>query len=80
MPRDTARSIVVCAVAASLLVYAAIAARESRWGSAVAACIVSALLWWSHRRARFAAYVFFTALAIRGALAGNWALLDGIAA
>jgi hypothetical protein len=72
--RDPARSIVVCTIAGSLLVYAAIAAREHRWGSAVAAGIVAALLSWSHRRARFAAYVFFTALAVRGALAGIWAL------
>ena len=64
----------VGAVAVSLLVYAAIAAREQRWGSALAACIVAALLWWCHRRARFAAYVFFTALAVRGAVSGVWAL------
>jgi hypothetical protein len=74
VPRDPARSIVVYALTGSLLVYAAIAAREQRWGSALAACIVSALLWWSHRRARFAAYVFFSALAVRGALVGVWAL------
>jgi hypothetical protein len=71
---DSARSAVVWAIPGSLLVYAAIAAREQRWGSALAACIVAALLWCSYRRARFAAYVFFTALAVRGAFAGMWAL------
>ena len=72
--RDLARSAVVTAIAGSLLGYAALAARMQHWGSAVAAVIVAALLWASHRRARFAAYVFFTALALRGALAGMWAL------
>ena len=74
MAPDPARSVVVWAVAGSLLAYAGIAARERRWGSALAAALVAALLWCSHRRARFAAYVFLTALAIRGALAGVWAL------
>lgn len=54
--------------------YAGVVAREQRWGSALAAVIVAGLLLASHRRARFAAYVFFTALAVRGALTGVWAL------
>ena len=74
MARDLERSVVVWAVAGSLIAYVAVAARQQHWGSALAACIVAALLWWSHRRARFAAYVFFTALAVRSALAGPWAL------
>jgi hypothetical protein len=73
--RDLERSIVVGAVAGSLVVYAAIAAHTRLWGSALAACIVAALLWWAHPRARFAAYVFLTALAVRGAFAGTWALV-----
>jgi len=54
--------------------YAAVAVRQQRWGSAVAAVIVAALLARCHRRARFAAYVFFSALAVRGAIVGLWAL------
>lgn len=61
-------------LAVSLLVYAAAAARQQRWGSALAAVIVAALLARGHRRARFAAYVFFSALAVRGAVIGTWAL------
>jgi hypothetical protein len=72
--RDLARSAVVSAIAGSLLVYAALAGRVQHWGSALAAVIVAGLLGASHRRARFAAYVFFSALAIRGAVAGTWAV------
>ncbi|HEY7517084.1 MAG TPA: hypothetical protein VIE36_02250 [Methylomirabilota bacterium] len=75
MPRDLQRSVTVSAVVGSLVVYAAVAGRAGRWGSALAAGIVAALLWWSHRRARFAAYVFFTALAIRGSVAGTWTVV-----
>lgn len=74
MPRDVARSVVVCTIAASLLIYAIVAGRQAQWGSALAAVIVAGLLAASHRRARFAAYVFLTALAVRGVLAGVWAL------
>lgn len=61
-------------VVASVVVYAAIGAYQHRWASMLAASVVAALLARSHRRARFAAYVFFTAVAIRGAVAGIWAL------
>jgi hypothetical protein len=59
---------------ASLLVYAAIAATRHWWLSAMAAPAVAALLWLPHPRARFAAYVFFSVLAIRGGVTGLWAL------
>jgi hypothetical protein len=72
VPRDLERSVTVSAIAGSLVVYAGIAGRAELWGSALAGCIVAALLWWSHRRARFAAYVFFTALAARAIIAGTW--------
>jgi hypothetical protein len=72
--RDSARAVLVWTVAGSLLVYALVALRQQRWGSALAAVIVASLLWRSHRRARFAAYVFFTAVAVRGVLTGVWAL------
>lgn len=74
MARDSARLVVVWTVAGSLLGYAVVALWQQRWGSAVAAVIVAVLLWRAHRRARFAAYVFFTAVAVRGALTGIWAL------
>ena len=74
MAPDSARSVVVWAVAGSLLIYAVTAVRSQRWGSALAAVIVAGLLATCHRRARFAAYVFFTALAVRGALSNMWML------
>jgi hypothetical protein len=74
VPRDFSRWLVVWGVVGSLLAYAASAASQQRWLSVLAASVVAALLAWSHRRARFAAYVYLTALAIRGALTGMWAL------
>ena len=74
MARDAARCLVVWSLGGSLLIYAAVAVRQQRWGSALAAVIVAALLARCHRRARFAAYVFFSALAVRGAVVGMWAL------
>lgn len=68
------RSPVVWALVASLLLYAAIAATRHWWLSALAAPAVAALLWLRHPRARFAAYVFFSVLALRGTVAGVWAL------
>lgn len=59
---------------ASLVAYAAVAISHHWWPSVITAPIVAALLWWRHPRARFAAYIFFTVLAIRGALSGVWAL------
>jgi hypothetical protein len=66
---------VVVALAGSLVIYAAVAlgVRQS-WLSGFAAPVVAALLWHRHPRARFAAYVFFTVLAARGALTDVWAL------
>ena len=74
MPRDLSRSVVAGAIVGSLVTYAGIAAYQQRWGSTAAAAVVAGLLAVSHRRARFAAYVFFTALALRGAVTGVWAL------
>ena len=59
---------------ASLLIYSALAVTRRWWPSVVTAPIVAVLLWRRHRRARFTAYVFFSVLAIRGALTGVWAL------
>ena len=71
---DLPRAALVWGIVGSLVVYAAVAVHQQRWPSVAAAAIVAVLLAWSHRRARFAAYVFFTAVAIRGALTGIWAL------
>jgi hypothetical protein len=68
------RPVVTWALVASLVVYAVLAARGGWWLSAVAAPIAAVLLWRRHPRARFAAYVFFTAVAFRGAVSGSWAL------
>jgi hypothetical protein len=67
-------SLVVVALVASLLVYAAVAVTRHWWPSAVVAPLVAALLWRRHPRARFTAYVFFSVLAARGALTGVWTL------
>lgn len=74
MARDLARWAVVGAVIASVGVYAAIGAYHRRWPSLIAGAVLVALLASAHRRARFAAYIFFTAVAIRGAVTGSWTL------
>jgi hypothetical protein len=67
-------SLVVGVLVVSLLVYSGVAVAYRWWPSAVAAPLVAALLWRRHGRARFAAYIFFSVLAARGALTGMWAL------
>jgi hypothetical protein len=42
------------------------------WVSAVAATLVAWFLWHRYGRARFAAYVFLSAVALRSALTGRW--------
>jgi hypothetical protein len=68
------RSPVVWTLAASLLLYAAIAATRHWWPSTITAPMVAGLLGWRHPRARFAAYIFFSVLAVRGVVSGVWAL------
>ena len=53
---------------------AALAWRHS-WISAVAGAVIALFLWARHPRARFAAYIFFSAMAIRGALTAAWGTL-----
>jgi hypothetical protein len=53
---------------------AALAWRHS-WIAALAGALTAAFLWWRHPRARFAAYIFFSAMAIRGALTASWPML-----
>jgi hypothetical protein len=58
---------------ASLLVYAVVALAVRHWWiSGAAAPVVAYLLWRSHPRARFAAYVFFSVVALRGAMGDSW--------
>lgn len=58
----------------ALLAYALLALGVARWWvSALAAPVVAALLWRRHPRARFAAYIFFSAVLLRGLAAGAWA-------
>jgi len=64
----------VGALAGGLLLYAALALAAHRWISGLVAPLVAALLIARHPRARFSAYVFFSALAVRGLVAGAWAL------
>ena len=45
------------------------------WVSAVAGVLIAVFLWWRHPRARFAAYIFFSAMAIRSILTAAWATL-----
>jgi hypothetical protein len=40
--------------------------------AALLAPVLALLLWTRHRRARFAAYIFFSGVAIRAAVTGAW--------
>jgi hypothetical protein len=59
---------------ASLVAYAGIAVMNRWWPSAVFAPIVAWLLWRCDRRARFAAYIFFSVMLVRAAVAVSWPL------
>lgn len=59
---------------AALVAYALAAlAAGPRWISALAALLVALLLGRRHPRARFAAYIFLSAVGARGVLTGQWA-------
>ena len=72
---SVAERLVVVAVVAGLVVYAALALAAHRWISGLAAPAVAAILAIRHPRARFSAYIFFSALAVRGLVAGAWPLV-----
>jgi hypothetical protein len=58
------------------LVHAAVTlGAQEPWVSTAAATLVAWLLWRHHQRARFAAYIFFSVLAVRGALTARWPML-----
>ncbi len=60
----------------ALVVYAILALGVAGWWvSGLAAPVIALLLWRRHPRARFAAYVFLSVVALRGALTRHWAAL-----
>ena len=71
----SAERAVVGTLAGGLLLYAALALAAHRWISGLVAPLVAALLIARHPRARFSAYVLFSALAVRGLVAGAWPLV-----
>ncbi|HKB24507.1 MAG TPA: hypothetical protein VKG64_05570 [Methylomirabilota bacterium] len=65
----------------ALLVYAGVALGAARWWvSGLAAPVIAVLLWRRRSRARFAAYVFFSVVALRGLVGRHWAALAFAAA
>jgi hypothetical protein len=64
--------LVMIAMAGGLVVYAGLALLAHRWLSALVAPVVAVLLARRHPRARFAAYVFYSALALRSLVTGAW--------
>ena len=74
-PSPVGERLVVVAVVGGLVVYAALALAAHRFISGLAAPVVAALLAIRHPRARFSAYIFFSALAVRGLVAGAWPLV-----
>jgi hypothetical protein len=71
-----ASRLVVALLPLACLAYAAVAVGvRGAWLSAAAATLLAWLLWRRQRRARFAAYVFFSAVAVRSALTGRWPTL-----
>ena len=73
-PVAPAERAVLIVLAGGLLVYALLALLGHRFISGLVAPVVAALLAWRHPRARFSAYVFFSALVFRGLVAGLWPL------
>ena len=71
--------LVVGLLPVACLAYAAVALGVGpvgpAWLSAAAALILGWLLWRRHPRARFAAYIFFSALALRAVTSSRWLTL-----
>src|SRR5712692_4707019 len=72
--RVIAERMMVVAMAGGLVLYAALALLAHRWISGLVAPLVAALMVARHPRASFSAYVFLSALALRGLIAGAWPL------
>jgi hypothetical protein len=68
-----ARPLIAMILALALLGYAGVGRGWADWWiSGAAAPGIAWLLWSRHPRARFAAYLFFSAVALRGLAAGAW--------
>ena len=68
-----ASRLVVVLLPLACVAYAAEALAWRRsWVSAAAGVLIAVFLWQRHPRARFAAYVFFSAMAIRGMVTAAW--------
>ena len=71
-----ASRIVVMLLPLACLVYGAVAlGTRGAWLAAAAGALTAWLLGRRHARARFAAYIFFSAVAVRSALTGRWPTL-----
>ena len=67
--------VVIGVFVVALVIYAVVALTAHRWVSGAAAPVIAVLLALRHPRARFSAYVFFSALALRGLVVGAWPLV-----
>lgn len=67
--------LVVIGIVVVLLAYAVLALAARLFITGLAAPVVAVLLAIRHPRARFSAYVLFSALAVRGLVAGAWPLV-----
>jgi hypothetical protein len=74
-PVSIGERVVVVALVAALVGYAVTALLAHRYLSGLLAPLVGALLAIRHPRARFTAYVFFSALAVRGLVSPGWPLV-----
>ncbi len=71
-----ASRVVVTLLPLACLVYGAVAlGTRGAWLAAAAGVLTAWLLGRRHARARFAAYIFFSAVAVRSALTGRWPTL-----
>jgi hypothetical protein len=67
------RPFVIGLVVVALLAYSVVALGvQSRWISGLASAVVAWLLWQRHSRARFAAYIFLSAVALRSLTTRRW--------
>jgi hypothetical protein len=72
--------LVLVTLVGGLVGYAVLALLAHRFVSGIAAPIVAVLLAIRHPRARFSAYIFFSAIGVRGLIAGSWPVVAFAAA
>ena len=73
--RTMASRLVVILLPLACLLHAGLGLGRGHVLLATAAALIAWMLWRRHRRARFAAYVFFSAMVVRGALMAVWPAL-----